>query len=167
MQLRVPPRQHHGPAAGRQRFIGQRAPVQRFQSHRPQQFGRFRVAEVKGGVVGHSHRQGCWGTAPRAATGVSGLTVETPVDRIQLCTRLAGGCQQGPEPLQIEMGMGQVGPDPHPFSQISQLPGGQQAQMAGRAGPGSDGGGEPPAGAPRWRPGLRSAGPDAVRCPPD
>jgi len=60
VELGVTTRQQHGGAVGRQRLVGQGTPGLRGKAAGLQQFGGFRVAEVKGGVAGDGDRQRLW-----------------------------------------------------------------------------------------------------------
>ena len=91
MEFRVATRQHDRPGIGRQRLIRQGTPAHRFQTHRQQKLGGFRIAEVEGRVGGDRHRQG----QPLARWTYQGL------DRIDVPGIGGQRCQQRPERFEI------------------------------------------------------------------
>ena len=121
MEFRVATRQQDRPGTGGQRLIRQWTPAHRFETHRLQEFGGFRVAEVERGVGGDGHRQG-WPRGRRADQGT---------DRIAEAGIGGHRGQQWPEPFEIQVAPRQLHPDRLSLSQVVKVLGRQESQVAG------------------------------------
>ena len=83
------------------------------------------MAEVEGPITGEGDGGG------RVAAGGGRVCLKAPSDRIEAIRWGAGGCQQGPQLLEVQVAFCQVGPGPLALLQIPEFVGWQQAQVAG------------------------------------